>query len=491
MVLGLDTTIAADVQGSIYNDLGELRKLPWVGIGFPMGSVAVILLIGKLYGTFEIKWLIIGSIVTFEAGSALCGAAPSSNALIVGRVIAGIGGAGIALTYISVFTTLRERAIYNALIGLAWGTGAILGPVIAGAFAGSKATWRWAFYINLPLAAATAPIYIWLFPRFNPQPEISTSHKLAQIDWVGAVLNAITFVLFMVVLTFSGSTWRWNTSGPIALWTMFGVTLISYALQQTFAIFTTPERRLFPVHFVKRRTLLLLYFATAASASAMAVGIYYVPLFFQFTKGDTALEAAVRLLPFITLFVFSVMFAGGLLPVFGRYAPWYFPAAVLMIVGGALMYRVTSTTPTGAIYGFEILIAVGVGLIFQTGYNVAAAKVDPVDVPASIGFINVAQIGSIAIALSISGALFQNLGYSYLREALAGHDFSEDVLRSALAGAESVVLNKEGPVVRSLAIEAIVQTIDKVYALVLAAGALTFVCACAMRWEKLKFESVG
>jgi MFS family permease len=93
--VGLDTTNAADVQASVYEDLGEIQKLPWVGIGFPMGSVAIILLIGKLYGTFEIKWLIITSIITFEVGSALCGAAPNVNALIVGRVIAGMGGAGM------------------------------------------------------------------------------------------------------------------------------------------------------------------------------------------------------------------------------------------------------------------------------------------------------------------------------------------------------------------------------------------------------------
>ena len=98
----------------------------------------------------------------------------------------------------------------------------------------------------------------------------------------------------------------------------------------------------------------------------MATSIYYIPLFFQFTKGDSALEAAVRLLPFIILFVSFVVFAGGLLPVFGRYAPWYFPASVLMTVGGAFMYRVKSTTHIAAIYGFEVLIAVGVGLIFQT-----------------------------------------------------------------------------------------------------------------------------
>lgn len=111
-----------------------------------MASVAIILLLGRAYGLFNIKVLMLSSIAVFEIGSALCGAAPTSNALIVGRVIAGMGGAGMylgALNYISVFATNKEAAIYNALIGLSWGVGAILGPVIGGAFSVSGATWRW------------------------------------------------------------------------------------------------------------------------------------------------------------------------------------------------------------------------------------------------------------------------------------------------------------------------------------------------------------
>jgi MFS family permease len=94
---GLDTTIAADVQASVYQRLGEIEHLPWVGLGFPMASVAVILLLGRAYGLFNIKFLLLSSLATFEVGSALCGAAPSMSALIVGRVIAGIGGAGMYL----------------------------------------------------------------------------------------------------------------------------------------------------------------------------------------------------------------------------------------------------------------------------------------------------------------------------------------------------------------------------------------------------------
>lgn len=95
--LGLDTTIAADVQGPILESFGEIEKLAWVGIGFPMGSVSVILLVGCFYGLFEIKYLMIASVVIFEVGSVICGAAPTMNAIIVGRVIAGLGGAGMYL----------------------------------------------------------------------------------------------------------------------------------------------------------------------------------------------------------------------------------------------------------------------------------------------------------------------------------------------------------------------------------------------------------
>lgn len=94
---GLDSTIAADVQGPILASLGDLNLLPWVGTGFLLGSVATISLFGSLYNRIEVKWLYLGSIVAFEVGSAICGAAPNMEAMTVGRVVAGIGGAGIYL----------------------------------------------------------------------------------------------------------------------------------------------------------------------------------------------------------------------------------------------------------------------------------------------------------------------------------------------------------------------------------------------------------
>lgn len=234
--------------------------------------------------------------------------------------------------------------------------------------------------------------------------------------------------------------------------------------------------------------MLFLFFTTASAASAVAVTLYYIPLFFQFTKGDTALQACVRLLPFILPYVFSIMFSGGLLPVFGRYAPWYLPAGILMLIGGVLMFLVSTTTKTAAFYGFEILIAIGSGLVFQTGYAVAAAKAHRGGIASSIGFINVAQIGSISIALAIAGTIFQNLGYVKLHEALAGYGFSETELRSILAASKSVIFQRGDPRVQQLAIGAVVDTMSETYALVIAAGAITLASACFMRWEKLDLE---
>jgi MFS family permease len=369
-------------------------------------------------------------------------------------------------------------------MGLFWGSGCILGPIIGGAFAVSNATWRWAFYINLVLAIVLIPIYILLLPDHNPQPLMSFTEKLGSIDWVGAVLNATVFCTFMTVLTFAGS-WGWNAPGTIALWVVFGVALICFGFQATFNIFNTPERRLFPVQFLKRRTMILLYFVNATTGTGLAIPIYYVPLFFQFTKGDSAIQAAVRLLPFIAVCIGSMMFSGALLPTFGRYMLWYIPAGILMTVGGSLMFTVTPTTSAASIYGYEVLMAVGTGLASQIAYSVAAAKVKPYEVAAAMGFINVAQVGSIAIALSIAGAIFQNLGLTYLREALAGYNFSDAELSSALSGIQSAILSHSDPMVVGLAIGAVAHTISRLFALVIAAGALTLVSAAFMKRENL------
>ncbi|KAH7120682.1 major facilitator superfamily domain-containing protein [Dactylonectria macrodidyma] len=383
---GLDMTIAADVQASVYETLGDVENLAWVG--------------GRAYGLFDVKALMLSSIAIFEVGSALCGAAPTSDALIIGRVIAGIGGSGMylgALTYISILSTQKEIPLYNALIGLSWGVGAILGPVIGGAFSVSAATWRW----------------------------------LREIDWISAVLNGEVFVLFMIVVTFGGSTFPWKSGSAIALWVQY------------LSILTMPDRRIFSLHF-----------SAAGATAANGIALYYISLFFQFTRRDTALQAAVCLLPLAIVFVLSTMVAGASLPLTGRYSIFYIVGGALVIAGGALMFTV------------------------DTAYAVAASKVQERDRANAIGFINVAQIGTVAISLTIAGSLFQNLGFNSLKSAFAGYGFPDDYIRSALSGTVSPIFSSADPVVVALALDT-------------AGGAVLFVGSLFMPWEKLDLESVA
>src|SRR5256885_10240430 len=139
----------------------------------------------------------------------------------------------------------------------------------------------------------------------------------------------------------------------------------------------------------------------------MVVGAYFIPLYFQFVHQDNALKAAVRLLPFIVVLIFCIMLNGALLPAVGYYYPWYIASGVLMTIGGALMHTLDIDTSSPQIYGYSVLIAAGSGLVGQAGYVLAQAKVSAREASAVISFMNIAQIGSIVLALTIAGSVFQ------------------------------------------------------------------------------------
>jgi MFS family permease len=146
LLYGLDTTIVADIQAPISDTYHNVAQLGWLGIGFTLGSTVLILPLGKAYGTFDNKWVFITCLLNFALASALCGAATNMDAMIVGRVWAGAGGAGMYLGTLNLSTALSmpsEHSLYVGVTGFVYGSGCILGPVVGGLLADSAATWRW------------------------------------------------------------------------------------------------------------------------------------------------------------------------------------------------------------------------------------------------------------------------------------------------------------------------------------------------------------
>ncbi|KAI4243442.1 MAG: hypothetical protein L6R40_003444 [Gallowayella cf. fulva] len=462
LLYALDTTITADVIPNVIDDLGQASKLAWLSVGFLIGGVSGVLPICKLFGLFNAKYLYIGSIILFMAGSALCGAAPTTEAFIVGRVIAGLGGNGMymgTLTLLSVTTNDKERPMYIGLTGLVFGTGIVCGPIVGGAFAESSATWRWGFYLNLVVGGLFAPVYIFLLPSFDPRAGQDMVSRIRGFDLVGAVLSIGVMVCTIMAINFGGALYSWDSGPIISLFVVAGVLLIVFFLQQRFAIFTQSSNRIFPTHFLLSKEAILLFILGCAANAGGYVPLYYIPIYFQFTRGNAALEAAVRLLPLVFLFSSTVIVNGAVMSKYGAYQPWYMVGSILLIIGGALSSLITTTTSTASIYGYEVLMGIGAGCQAQTGYAVLQALVDPTQVSEALGFMMLAQLLGTTLGLSIAGTVFVNRSIQALRKVLP--DASSTQLYRAITGTSGGFFAGLSPDMRFAATRVIVSSIQR------------------------------
>ncbi|KAF7183027.1 hypothetical protein CNMCM7691_002862 [Aspergillus felis] len=489
MLFALDNTIVANIQPAILEQFQESNQIAWLSVGFSLCSSALVLPWSKAYATYNAKWLYIACVVVFMAGSALCGVAPNMNAMIVGRAMAGAGGSGMyfgVLTQLSVNTTVSERPFYIGLTAVSWGIGTVTGPAIGGAFAESSATWRWAFYINLVIGGVFAPVYVFLLPSFEPLPNATSKEKAKNIDWVGIVLFVGALTTLIMAIDFGGVDGAWGSGQSIALFVVSGVLFILFGIQQSFYILCSEQNRLFPIHFLKRRSLLLLFILNTSASSGLFISVYYIPLFFQFTQGDTAVHASLRILPFVMVLIFTIILNGHMMSKFGYYLPWYLFGSICELIAASLMYTVKTDTSASAIYGYTTLMALGVGASNQAGYSVVQAKVKKTEIPWALGFMMVSQLGDIVLALGIAGAIFVNKSTNGLINLLP--DADPDAIKNAIGGTASGFFKTLSKTQQTAALDIIVEAIDDVYILLIVAGALGGILSVFLKREKLFIE---
>ncbi|KAI3112831.1 hypothetical protein CBS147333_3339 [Penicillium roqueforti] len=484
LLYGLDNTIVADIQGPIAGDFDEYTRLGWLGVGFTLGSVVFILPLGKAYAIFDTKWLFLGCLTMFAAGSALCGAAPSMNAIIVGRVWAGAGGAGMYLgnlNLITILTTPTEQPVYVGLVGLIYGTGCILGPIIGGAFSDSSATWRWSFYLNLVIFGVMSPIYVFLLPSL-PRPAgegRSFIKKLVELDWVGTVLSAGMHISIILFIVFGGVEWSWTDGRNIALYVVSAVCTIAFVLSQYYCVGTDKQNRLFPGEFLRNPTMLLLYVIMACGGASLFVAVYYIPLYFQFVQGDSGIMSAVRLLPFVCFYVATILLCGWVMPKTGFFILWYLVSGIFMLIGAVLMYTVKLGTSPSSIYGYSILMGLGMTTT-QAAYAVGPTIVSPDRVAECLQFMNIGQGQSQLLGLAIASAIFQSKTLTGLTALLGNKGYSHADIQGAVAGAQSTLMERLPQALKTEALEVIVNSVSDVYVMAISAGALYVVASCLL-----------
>ena len=470
----LDTTVVADIQPNIIASLGDFQKFPWLATAYALPATALVLIQSKMYGIFDIKWLYFGYVVCFEIGSAISGAAPTMDSLIVGRMIAGVGGCGIyvgSLTFFSVVTTPKERPLYISLISPTWGIGTVLGPIVGGGFAESSVGWRWGFYINLLIFAIAGPILVFILPSIDFAKGQSAKERLGKVDWLGLAVWTGWCVSFFMAITYGGTLFEWKSHSMIILWVFVVVLAITFVLTHKFYPFVEKENRLYPSHMLRNAKLGILQIATFSAASAVYIPIYYLPLYFQFARGESPVEAAIKLLPFVFMISTIAILNGIFMSRWGYYMPWFLIGSILAVVGGALMYTVTVDTSVSAIYGYSVLLGIGGGCFMITAFGCVSDIVEPKDIFNAIGVISLLQCIGITFFPSISGSIFQNVGAQYISPLLPS-DFSGDP-RVILAGASSPEWQSFSEDVQARLVNAIVGAMSNVYILIIVASGIT------------------
>lgn len=237
--------------------------------------------------------------------------------------------------------------------GLCWGLGTVLGPVVGGGFA--LWDWRWGFYINLLFGAILMPVYLFVIPASPPMPEKTQLEKLKLIDWAGWIVSLGAMITIVMAINFSGVLFDWNSGSTIALFVVSGVLWIAFFLQQHSCFLTTRENRLLPIHLYTQKAPALLFLAASAVAGVAYVSVYYIPLYVQFTRGDSAIYTAVRLLPYICPLIVAMPSSGAFLSRWGWYKPVYIIGAILALATSILMGELIHISE-GQLHTFTLLI---------------------------------------------------------------------------------------------------------------------------------------
>ena len=351
----LDQTIVSTALPRIVSDLGGLSQYSWVFTAYMLASTVTVPLYGKLGDVYGRKPLFLFAIVVFLVGSALCGLAQNMTQLVVFRGVQGLGAGGLiplAIAVVGAIIPPRDRGRYQGLIGSVFGSASIIGPAVGGVIV-DHTTWRWIFYVNLPVGALALVVISVTMPRRAPQAERS-------IDWAGAALLAASAAPLLLGLVWGGRDYAW-TSGHV-----IGALCFAAA---AFVAFLLYERRvaepILPFSLLRNPVVASSIAAMALVGMAMFGTISFVPLFVQGVIGTSATSSGVVLTPLLLGAVTASFISGQWVSRSGRTRPNAIAGPIVVTAGMVLLWRMDVHTSNGEAARNMVIAGVGLGLMMQ------------------------------------------------------------------------------------------------------------------------------
>ncbi|KAB5571953.1 major facilitator superfamily domain-containing protein [Coniochaeta sp. 2T2.1] len=483
-LVALDRTIIATAVPRITDEFGSLGDIGWYNSAYMLTTSCSQLVFGRIYKHYNMKWSFLISIVLFEVGSAICGGAPNSKSLIAGRAIAGAASAGIftgCLMIMIPMVPLHKRPMFQGLFGMTFGLASVLGPLIGGGFTASV-SWRWCFYINLPIGAVTIAIMIMLWnpPPVKHEPVPALTH-LKRLDPIGMAFFLPAIVCLLLALQWGGSTYAWHDRRIIALFVVFAVLTAAYTAVQILK----PDTATIPPKIITQRSVFFATMFTFFIAGAMLVSVSYLPIWFQAVKLVDPLKSGIDTIPLVLSLVASSIVSGGLTTKIGYYVPAMLISPAIMSIGEGLMFTFNRHTPSSKWIAYQFITGFGLGFGMQTA-GLAMQTVLPredVSIGLAINFF-AQQLGG-AVFVSVGQTILSNLLVSKLK-GIPGLD------AGAIVGSGATDLVKVVPKeFVDLVIEAYNYACTRIFICGVGLTLAALLCAFGVEWRSIKKGKQG
>ncbi|KAJ5709837.1 hypothetical protein N7493_009429 [Penicillium malachiteum] len=496
----LDMSIVSTAIPKITSQFNSLNDVAWYGSAYAISSAALQPLTGKFYTYFSSKWIFLSFFSIFEVGSLICGIANSSKMLIIGRAIAGMGSSGMmngALNILAGAVPIKKRP---AMIGIIMGgkvlakidlsagliclavgqLGLVGGPLVGGAFT-TYSTWRWCFYMNLPIGALVGALL--LFTRIpdqkpkQPAREILRSDFLKKFDLIGFVLFAPASIMLILALQYGGNSYSWDSATVIGLLCGSIVTFVVFALWERHM----GIEAMIPGHLVCDKIVF-----SSSLLSMMVFGFtmtlsYYLPIYFQSIRSTSALISGVNLLPNILCQLVMAVASGVLTSKLGYYLPWGVLGAILNAVANGLLSTLSPTTSVPTWAGYESLVGFGRGAISQIPMIAIQNAVKGDDVSTAMAMMTCAQTFGGSIFLAVAEVIFAQ-GLKNGIPEYAPSVSAEVVIQAGATGFRQVVSAQDLPGV----LMAYAKSVDQVFYLNVALSCVQFFFAWGVGWRSVK-----
>lgn len=480
-LVALDMTIVATAIPRITDQFHSLDQVGWYGSAFFLTIGSFQATWGKLYKYFPLKISFLTSIFIFEIGSLICAVANNSTTLIVGRAVAGMGGAGIAsgsYTIIAFSARPKHRPAFTGVMGATFGVASVIGPLLGGVFT-DNLTWRWCFYINLPIGGVAAAIIVAFFrtPKAARPQAATMREKLLQMDFPGTFTIMAAIVCYLLAMQWGGVTKPWSDGSVVACLVLFGVLTISFLVIE----YLQGDRALLQGRLLKDRTIAAMCAYIFFVAGVFFILLYYLPIYFQATRNVSAAKSGIDNLPLVLGASLFTIVSGGLLTVWGQYVPLMAFGSTVASVGAGLIYTLDIDSASGKWIGYQALVGIGLGLTFQISVIVAQAIVKPSDLSSISAIILFFQTIGGAVFISAGQAGFTNKMLKELPVRAPG------VNPALVISTGATELRKVFPADQIPGIlDAYMQGLRVPFAIAIACGCVTAVLAFTPRYESIK-----